>query len=156
MNFLKILLLLLWIICTAIFVLVFLTPLEFTNKYLLFSSFLIAFNGIFFLKFLLTSFVSPKWNKIFLGFIISITLLLSFYLFPGFYPQWETENILFHDKKDSSIVVVRQKVESIDGLSNQRIIKIVPITPYFNWVTEVKTIVNMDETRWRRVSESEE
>ena len=151
MKAIKIVLLLIWVVSTAVFVLGFLTPLEFASKYYLFSSFLISFNGAFALPWMLTSFVSLKLNRMLFSLLLSLTLLIGIYNFPGLNPDWQNTQVLFRDRSDSTITILNQKIERENGFIQQRNIQVIPATPIFNWVKEVKTIVNMDENKWVKV-----
>lgn len=153
MKIFKILFLLIWILSTTIFLIVFLTPLEFINKYLLFFTYLISFNGALTLRFLLTSFISFKWDKFLFGLILSLILFFSIYFFPGMNPDWQTKEILFRNRYNPETVIMHQEIEQAEGLKERRLIKLTPVTPFFNWVTEVKTVINIDETEWEKIDE---
>jgi hypothetical protein len=68
-------------------------------------------------------------------------------------PDWQTKEILFRNRYNPETVIMHQEIEQAEGLKERRLIKLTPVTPFFNWVTEVKTVINIDETEWEKIDE---
>lgn len=152
MKIYKIGLLTLWVLCTVIFIMGVLTPLDFTHPMIMYVTFFISFNGIFILSFLLTDFIHIKKNKVLFGFVGSIALMLAYALSPNFGSGWKTQEILYREKNNPDNVIVFQ-TEDLGAFGvNRREAKIIKITPLFTFTTVLKKErVIGDE--WVRVNE---
>jgi len=148
----KIGLLTLWVLCTVIFVIGVLTPLDFTHTMIMYVTFFISFNGIFILSFLLTDFIYIKKNKVLFGFFASVTLMLAYALSPQFGSGWRTQEILYREKDNPDNIIAFQ-TEDLGAFGiNRRDAKIIKITPLFTFTIVLKKDrVIGDE--WVRVNE---
>src|SRR6478609_634936 len=104
MKVLKFILIVLWVVATTLFIVGSLTPLEFRSKIVAIASFLIAFNGAFAMKFLLSDFARLKVNTVIMVFIVSIALLVTFYFSPASQGEWKTQEILYRNKENFNSV----------------------------------------------------
>lgn len=151
MKLAKIILLIFWVCCTTLFVIGTLTPLSFTHRFILYFTFFIAFNGIFALSYLLTSFISLKANKVLFAFVASLALILTYEFYPRLGSGWETKDVLYRQKTNFENVIAFQRNDLGAFGYDHRIVKIISVTPLFHWVTELKKIEVNEE--WIEVKE---
>lgn len=151
MKTVKFFLLGIWVFCTTVFLLGVLTPLDFTHPSILYATFFIAFNGVFYLSYLLTDFISLKWNRALMGLLCSIALMTAYALFPKFGSGWKTQEIVYRKVSSPGDVVVLQMEDAGILGYNKRYAKVIKVTPLFFWVTELKKVE--DEEGWVRVDE---
>ncbi|MBX9853152.1 MAG: hypothetical protein K2X86_15520 [Cytophagaceae bacterium] len=137
MKVLKTIILILWVVLTTIFILGALTPLEFVSPVLMYASFLVTFNGLFALRFLLTDFISLKLSKVFLSLTVSLAIAFTYAFLPKLNNEWKTQEILYRHKSYSQDVIAFQ-MESLGQGYDHRTVKIEKFTPIFNYVTELK------------------
>lgn len=151
MKLAKISILIIWICCAALFVVGALTPLSFTNRYLLYFTFFIAFNGIFALSYLLTSFISLKPNKVLLALVASLALMATYEWYPKSGSNWETKEVLYREKSNLENVIAFQRNDLGAFGFDHRTVQIIAITPLFQWIKVLKKIEVNDE--WVEVNE---
>jgi hypothetical protein len=151
MKILKVILLGIWVLCIPLFILGFLTPLDFTYKWILYFTFMISFNGIFLLSFLLTDFIKFKINRAIIAFVCSVLLMLTYYFYPSYGTGWQTQQILYRQKDNPDNMIVFQEEQLGSFGTNHRVIKIINITPLFEWKIPMQK-VQADST-WVEVNE---
>lgn len=150
MKLAKIVCLILWVVCTAVFIIGVLTPLDFNHRYIMYFSFFIFFNGAFSLGFLLTSFINPKINNIIVAFVGSIILISSYEFYPSLGKGWVTQDILYKQKSNGNNVIAFQMNDLGAFGYDYRTVKILQITPLFQLVSELKKVEVNNE--WEKVS----
>lgn len=151
MKTVKFFLLGIWVLCTTVFLLGVLTPLDFTHPFIMYFTFFIAFNGMFYLSYLLTDFIGLKWNKVLMGLLCSAALMTAYALFPKFGSGWKTQEIVYRKVSSPEDVIVLQMEDAGVLGYNKRFVKVIKATPLFFWVTELKKAEDQDG--WVRVDE---
>lgn len=151
MKFVKIILVILWIISATLFVVGALTPLEFRSTILAYACFFIAFNGVFSLRYLLTSFISLKTDKVIIVFLISVILAVTYTYLPGVNEQWKTQEIMYREKNKQENVIAFQMISKGSANYDHRIVKMLRVTPIFDYVIEIPKVKEGDD--WIKVNE---
>jgi hypothetical protein len=151
MKFIKIILVILWIISTTLFVVGALTPLEFRSSIIAYVCFFIAFNGVFSLRFLLTSFISLKTDKVIIVFLISVILAVTYTYLPGVKEDWKTQEIMYRERDKEDNVIAFQMVSKGGANYDHRIVKMLRVTPFFDYVIEIPKVKVGDD--WIKVNE---
>ena len=138
MKVFKTVFLVLWVILTSVFILGALTPLEFTSPILMYGSFLVAFNGLFAIRFFLTDFIRLKLAKVLISLIISVSLVCTYAFLPQINNTWETDEILYRNKNYPDDIIAFQLDPRGQYGYERRTVKIEKFTPLFNYITELK------------------
>jgi len=151
MKFVKIILVIFWVISTTLFAVGSLTPLEFRSKVIAYVCFFIAFNGVFSIRYLLTSFIALKTDKVIIVFLISLILAATYTYLPGFNEDWRTQEIMYRERDKNENVIAFQMISKGGSNYDHRIVKMIRVTPFFDYVIEIpKVIVGND---WIKVNE---
>jgi hypothetical protein len=158
MKIAKILFLILWLVCTVIFIIGVLTPLDFNHRYIMYFTFFIFFNGVFSLGFFLTNFIHPKINNVLVAFLGSLMLIGSYEFLPSFGSGsgWQTQDILYKQKENSKNIIAFQMNDLGAFGYDYRTVKILQITPLFKLVSELKKVEVNNEWEEVNLKQSEE
>jgi hypothetical protein len=151
MKILKIILLVIWVLSTTLFIIGFLTPLDFKQKWILYFTFLIFFNGIFLLSYLLADFIKLRINRIIITFVCSLLLMATYYFYPTYGTEWQTQQILYRQKSNPDNMIVFQEVQLGSFGTNHRIIKIINVTPLYEWKIPMQKV--QADSSWLEVNE---
>ena len=151
MKILKVTLLVVWVLSTVFFILGFLTPLDFSHKWLLYVTFLLSFNGMFLLSFLLADFINFNKNRAMIALVCSLLLMGTYYFYPSVGSGWQTKQVLYRQINNPQNRIVFQEEQLGTFGTNHRVIKVINITPLFVWNIPMKN-VQADST-WLEVNE---
>ncbi len=146
--------LIVWAIIAIIFVLTFLTPLEFADEMTSSIMTVLAISGLTLVLWLLTTDKDKKkkwraWTLILLPLTIFTIIITDFFSWGSGY---KTQDIIYRQKGNTDNRIEYQ-MEDIGALGyNRRTVKIIQLTPLLQWITTTDTD-DIDTNVWTKVDE---